>query len=137
MADKIGQAVGGIARPVVADKIGKVFGSSTRLPTLNGATLTSLLRLKMQEMQREVTRLAAAIQQEERASRAPVAGGTDLFGWQRASNEVRGWILSIVESQAYVEFLGNGPYDLEGRIRQVIAAAKFKVDVQRRMASRS
>lgn len=143
MADKIGQAVGrGVSGPVVSDKIGKLFGKSTQPstvppPALSGATLASLLQLKMQEMQREVTRLAAAIQQEDRARRAMVAGGADLFGWQRASDEVRGWILSLVESQAYIEFLTEGSYGLKASIQQVLAKAGFKADAQRRMASRS
>jgi hypothetical protein len=61
-----------------------------------------------------------------------------VFAYIRASDELGGWILSLLESKAYLEALTDGgSADFEGKVRQVMAVGKRRAQAEQLLVSRS
>ena len=95
-----------------------------------------LIRRKLQEVRREIARLATAIQQAEHTIGLGAETASE-FSWTQTEHQLRGWLLSSMESQAYIDSVGNAHGHLEARVRQVMTVAQRRGQAERLLASRS
>jgi hypothetical protein len=112
----------------MAGTIGKVMVDAIRTakPAMKGPTRDTLALRKLQEMRREITRLAAAVQQAEHI----VAAGTAR---PYSMDQLRGWVVSLAESQHYIDCLGFGygqfPVDWQVQKAAIIAQRRAHADL--------
>jgi hypothetical protein len=125
----------------MANTMGRVLAEATRTaidkgqttkPAIKGPTRDTLVLRKLQEMRREIARLAAAVQQAEHTV---AVGGAPPY----AMDQLRGWVVSLVESQEYIDSFGfgYGKFPVEWSARQVAAVARRRAEVDRLLMSRS
>jgi hypothetical protein len=122
----------------MADTFGKVMADMARTmsgqgkPAIQGPTRDTLTLRKLLEMRREIARLATAVQQAEHAV---AAGGAPPY----VMNQLRGWVVSLVESQMYIDCLGfgYGQPTVDWSAQQVAAVARRRAEVDRLLMSGS
>jgi hypothetical protein len=123
----------------MANTMGRVLADAGRTAIDKGKPATAsqvLIRRKLQEMRREIARLAAAVQQAEHAAGLGAETAAE-FSWTQAGHQLRGWVLSLMESQAYIDAIGNAESYFERRIREVMAVAKNRAQAERLVAART
>jgi hypothetical protein len=111
----------------MAGTIGKVVADALRTakPAMKGPTRDTLALRKLQEMRREIARLATAVQQAEHAA---AVGNAPSY----AMDQLRGWVASLVESQMYLDCIGFGygqfPIDLQAQKAANVGRRRAEVD---------
>ncbi len=120
----------------MANAIGGVLGKAAAAASRDLA-VRALIRRKYQEMRREIARLGAAVQEAERQLGTGLDDIASELPWTQASHQLRGWVLSLMESQGYIDSIGNAESYFERRLREVMAVAKRRAQAERLFASRS
>ena len=130
MVDTFGNTMADMARTMIAQV-------QTAATARRESAVRALVRRKLQEMRREVARLGGAIQQAERQLETGADDPATEFAWAQASHQLRGWVASLVESQAYIDSIGNAQNHFDVKIRQVMAVAKSRAQAEQLIVSRS